>query len=228
MNRLDEINGAFEIHIFVAPLHPTSDIVEKFRQACANSKPPMKSLLLHLDYVQRGFVPVMQSSRYVHGALHMAIAAARTDAQHLTDAGLLVLRQKVEAVATNDGVPVTTDAAAHFHAGYFEFHLLFDGVNRALEENDMASLRKVAHQFTQRFQSPVPLSFNAMKPSQRFLNFRARNIGRNEAQARVKEIELAVEAQPHIVLKKVIAEYVCFDTNVAVDNGWLEPLPIEK
>ncbi|HEU4534043.1 MAG TPA: hypothetical protein VFS00_07995, partial [Polyangiaceae bacterium] len=57
-----------------------------------------------LAFAGRDFVGVLQSSRYVVGDLAAARAAARADAEALRAAGLEVIREKVEAVSTNDGV----------------------------------------------------------------------------------------------------------------------------
>ena len=80
-------------------------------------------------------------------------------------------REKVEAVANNDGVPQSADDARRSpDERYFEFHLLVDGKTRPLSESDFAALRGVAASFAERLGTPVPLSYNAMKPGQRFLN----------------------------------------------------------
>ena len=88
----------------------------------------------------------------------------------------------------------------------------------------MRSLRAISGELAARLGTPVPLSYNALKPSQRFLNLRARGVGRDEAMAPVRALEQALAAAGELQVKKVIAEYICFDSNRAVDNGWLEPL----
>ena len=69
----------------------------------------------------------------------------------------------------------------------------------------------------------VPLSYNAMKPSQRFLNLRDRGVGLERALEGVEDLRRAIEGPGELEVKKVISEYICFDSNRAVDNGWLEP-----
>lgn len=218
MTAIEVVTGAFEIHVFVAPLDPAPEDVERFRAACGTH---MKPLLLNLDYVGKGFVGVLQTSRYVKGDVAQARGAAAHDAQLLRDAGFEVLREKVEAVHTNDGVPQVGPGATD---RYFEFHVLIDRPGAALSNDDVASLRGIATALSQKFSRPVPLSYNALKPSQRFLNVRARDCGLTEALVPVREIERAVQAHG-LEVKKVISEYICFDSNRAVDNGWLEPLP---
>jgi hypothetical protein len=221
----EHVTGSFEIHIFVEPFDPSPAQAEAFGAACRGAPAPMKALLLRLDYVGRGFVGVLQSSRYVQGDVALAREAARADAEVLRRAGFTVIREKVEAVAQDDGVPQdAADAARSPKDRYFEFHVLIDGLQQPLTPEDMAALRGLAATFSARLQSPVPLSYNALKPSQRFLNLRARGVGLQQAMVPVEALKQAVAELGPIAVKKVIAEYICFDSNRAVDNGWLEPL----
>jgi hypothetical protein len=148
MARGEHVTGAFEIHIFVEPLDPPLEIVETFRAACAQAPVPMKALLLNLDYQDRGYVGVLQSSRYVQGDVEAAEQAAHVDAEVLRRAGLRVIREKVEALASDEGVPQSAADAADSPPGrYFEFHLLIDGQDRALSELDMVALRGLAGRY---------------------------------------------------------------------------------
>lgn len=220
----ENVSGVFEIHIFVEPLDPPPATVAAFHDACRGAPEPMKALLLELDYVGRGYVGVLQSSRYVRGDVELARQAARVDAEVLRAAGFTVIREKVESVADNAGVPRSAaDGAGSPADRYFEFHILIDGKAGPLSEDDMRSLRNLAALFTLRLGTPVPLSYNALRPAQRFLNLRARGVGLDAALQPVRELEAAIAALPDLVVKKTIAEYICFDTNRAVDNGWLEP-----
>jgi hypothetical protein len=218
---MENVTGVFEIHVFVEPLDPPDDRVEAFRAACTGAAAPMKALLLELDYVGKGFVGVLQSSRYIQGDVSAAREAAATDAEVLRAAGFTVIREKVEALATNPGVP--GDATQSPADRYFEFHLLIDGKHGPLSEDDMRGLRALSTEFAVKLERPVPLSYNALKPSQRFLNLRARGCGLAEAMRPVDELAHAI-ASRELIVKKTIAEYICFDSNRAVDNGWLEPV----
>lgn len=222
MHREESVTGAFEIHVFVSPLDPSADQAERFKSACGGH---MKALLLNLDYVGRGFVGVLQTSRYVQGDVARARAAAAEDAAILRAAGFEVIREKVEALASCDGVPADAAAAAMSPRDrYFEFHVLIDRPGRSIDDADVASLRGVSGAFARELGTPVPLSYNALKPAQRFLNLRARGVGLAEAMAPVRALEATIAGMAGLVVKKVIAEYICFDSNRAVDNGWLEPV----
>lgn len=222
MSVAEVVTGSFEIHVFVAPLDPDAGDVQRFTAACGGH---MKALLLNLDYVGKGFVGVLQSSRYVQGDVARARAAAAEDAEILRAAGFTVIREKVEAMASCAGVPQgEREAERSPRDRYFEFHVLVDRPGRPIDDADVASLRGVAAAFAARLGTPVPLSYNALKPAQRFLNVRARGVGLAEAMAPVRALEAAIAGVDGLVVKKTIAEYICFDSNRAVDNGWLEPV----
>lgn len=223
----ESVSGSFEIHVFVGPLDPSMDRVVRFRSVCAEAPAPMRALLLHLDYVDRGFVGVMQTSRYVTGDVAVAREAVRADAAVLRKAGFEVIREKVEAVAVNPGVPQITEQARSSPAErYFEFHLLIEGHEGPLSEADAAAVQGVSKRASSRLSQPVPASYNALQPGQRFLNLRApRGVGLTDAMRSVRALQREIESVRNLSVKKVVAEYVCFDSNRAVDDGWLEPLP---
>lgn len=152
--------------------------------------------------------------------------AAAEDARLLADQGFEVVRTKIEAVATNEGVPRSMeDAESSPPDRYFEFHLLVDGKDGPISNEDVASLRAIARDMSARLGQPVPLSYNALKPAQRFLNLRARAMGLDDALVHVRELERQVAETRVLGVVKVISEYICFDDNRALDDGWLEPLP---
>jgi hypothetical protein len=216
------VTGSFELHVFASPLDPGPADAQRFKDACGER---MKALLLNLDYVGKGFVGVLQSSRYVQGDVATARAAAAEDAEILRAAGFEVIREKVEALASCAGVPRDAeDARRSPKDRYFEFHVLVDRPGRPLDDADVASLRGVADEFARELGTPVPLSYNALKPAQRFLNMRARGVGLAEAMRPVRALEAAIAGMDGLIIKKVIAEYICYDSNRAVDNGWLEPV----
>lgn len=211
------------------PFDPPQAKADAFLAACRGdgegTAAPMKGLLLNLDYVGRGFVGVLQSSRYVRGTLDDAKRGAATDADILRANGFDVVRTKIEAVSTNPGVPQTMqDAGKSPSDRYFEFHLLIDAHDgRPISNESVGSLRAIAYAMSDRLMSPVPLSYNALKPGQRFLNFRARNVGLEDAMRDVRALQAEIEKTGALCVIKVIAEYICYDDNPAIDSGWLEP-----
>lgn len=216
--------STFELHTFTA-IRPDGPTIELFRSSCAGAPEPMKALLLELDFVGQGFVGVLQSSRYVQGDLEDAVEAIHRDAAVLSAAGLPVLREKIEAVATSPCVPPdAADPRAADIDKYFEIHILFSPRGGEVTEAHEQALLEASRGMSERLGRPVPRSFNAFKPHLRFLNLRSYGVGLAEARADVERVCAAVEATGLWERTKVIEEYVCFDTNRGLDRGWLEPL----
>jgi hypothetical protein len=111
-----------EIHIFIAPINPTVELQEKFKQACAQNA--MKYVNLKLDFVKHGFLQVLMSSRYVRGPMEVIWKEAFKDARILAQQGFDVIRTKIEATASIAGVPETDEEALMLpKKSYFEFHV---------------------------------------------------------------------------------------------------------
>lgn len=227
MSSDEGVTGTFEIHIFVLPLNPSLEVAEAFTVACRGSgaAPRMKGLLLYLDYEDQGFVGVLQSSRYVTGTLADAERGAEEDATILRNDGFEVVRKKIEALTTNDHVPQRTSPACAHPDRYFEFHLLIRDPRGPISNEEVASLRRIASDMRRRLKRPVPLSYNALKPGQRFLNLRARDVGLDDALMSVRDLERLVAETGDLEVAKVISEYIVSDDNRALDQGWLEPKP---
>ncbi|MFO0662156.1 MAG: hypothetical protein U0165_20330 [Polyangiaceae bacterium] len=228
MSNAEPVTGTFEIHVFVHPLNPSAAESERFQQVCAEASSPghrVKGLLLYLDFEGQGFVGVLQTSRYVQGSLDDAKQVAHEDAEMLRKAGFEVIREKIEAVATSDGVPKTQEEAnVSARDRYFEFHILIESTGWALADDDMVRLRGISSELSQRWSRPVPLSYNAFKPGQRFLNVRAQGVGLDDAMKKVEGIEWAIRETGTLHVVKVISEYICSDTFRELDRGWLDPL----
>ena len=240
-SRAQAVVGTFELHVFVGPLAPDADTVRRFREACAAHGPAagesdrsrrLKGLLLGLDYQQHGFVEVMQTSRYIRGSLADAWREIQCDATALRRAGFDVLREKVEAVASNDHVPAHTDDVGRipldgYEHPYFEFHLrvIRAGAAPDLDHDDKVTLRALAAQLAQIHDRLIPLSYNADKPDRWFLNARTYGLGRSESYELVQALADAVAATDTLRVDKVIREYIVGDSHRALDQGWLEPLP---
>jgi hypothetical protein len=228
MNTFEPVTGTFEIHIFVNPLNPDAATAERFQKACAEASTPgkrVKGLLLYLDFEGQGFVGVLQTSRYVQGTLDDAQTVASEDAAMMRAAGFEVIREKIEAMSICDGVPRTNDEASRAERDrYFEFHILIEPRNWALADEDVARLRWISSELSKRWKRPVPLSYNAFKPGQRFLNARVQGEGLDTAMQTVEAIEWAIRETGTLHVVKVISEYICSDTNRGLDSGWLDPL----
>jgi hypothetical protein len=207
-------SGTFESHITVEPLDTPGR--ERFRNVCTilGVKPVLIEMLA-------GNSPSQPMTAAYHrgtgrsAALEVAAAAKRLRAE-----GFAISRVKLEAVATNEGVPETDDAAAAEPPGcYFEFHIKLV----LPEEADLEALRTVCERFAAR------LSRNAFKQhadgrTERFVTFRLYRMGRQSAFARMDELTAALAASGFEVAHRN-REYTLFDSHVALDAGWIDVPP---
>jgi hypothetical protein len=222
-----QFRGTFEIHIFVTPLNASPEVLLKFQQTCA-TRPRMKALYLYLVFEHCGPMGVMQSSRYVTGTMADARRVCREDSDLLREHGFTVVREKIEAVAgVTEGVPmVASDFMIGSKKHYFEYHIQVsrpDATGPVSSEDD-ALLIQTAAKLQRELHVRVPVSWNAFKEQQRFLNTRTYGTGKNDSDAIVSRITAAVESGTAFRVVKVIREYIAADDNTALDAGWLEPL----
>lgn len=245
------IGGAtHEIHIFLLPVNPEQDMLDRYFKAVdewnENQHPleqehlkstQMKACHLSLEFLKKGVdgktdrafenVRVMQSARYVYeNDPEKVIAAARRDEKWFNDHGISVVRVKIEASAYgNKGIPQTDEEAQITPDCYFEFHVKVIG-----EEATPDNLRHIADQYSSFYGVPVPFSHNLnpnqfladAQGNQLYFNMRFRLTGLEKAKAAIKDLEKSIGETHGIKLHKVISEYVWFDTYVALDKGWIE------
>jgi hypothetical protein len=213
-----KVSGLFECHIFCAPLNPNEASKEHFVVSCEAAG--IKALCLGLDYEGQGVINVLQSTKYYECSnTPEPVARMLQDAEMLSQS-LEVIRLKLEAMAWNDGVPVTdADAKALPEGHYFEFHLKLDAP--VSPEND-ERLKKLAAELTQELGIKIPFSCNNMgNKTQRFLNVRTYHMGSQSAENVVEKVAEALSLRGFRVAK-VIKEFIVFDTNKELDRGWLE------
>lgn len=245
------IGGAVhEIHIFLVPLNPDEETLQKYYNAVDewNEKQhpleqeslkstPMKACHLSLEFLDKGIdgassspfrdVKVMQSARYVYeNDPQKVIEAAHRDARWFNERGLEVIREKIEASAYgNKGIPQTDEDAQKTPECYFEFHVKVLGENATTDY-----LRDIANAYSEKYGVPVPFSHNLnpnqyladKQGNQLYFNMRFRLTGLEKAKTAIKELEKTISETPNLSLHKVISEYVWFDTYVALDKGWIE------
>jgi len=219
----------------VAPLNADQATVDRFQDACAKfSLGHMKGLFLFLDFKHIGLAGVLQSSRYVTGTMADARRVCREDSEYLAACGFEVIREKIESVAgITAGVPEAKDDYKnlietypnHAKTLYFEFHIQIENKNKeGFVTQDDDKLKRISGELEAKLGVLVPLSFNSLKAGQRFLNTRTYGLGKRESYETVDEVCRAIENEGLVIIK-VIREFIVSDTNKALDNGWLEPLP---
>ncbi|CAN5924589.1 hypothetical protein BH11MYX4_BH11MYX4_16450 [soil metagenome] len=204
--------ATFEAHVTVA-LSGAADL-PAFRAACAELG--VKCIVIELP---EGESPVQPMTASFHRGELLAVQddVVRI-ARALVKKGFAVTRTKIEAHGRLLGTPETDEEARRAPStSYFEFHL-------KLAFPASADLGALAAQCKAR---GAHLSRNAHKSAgadglaERFVTLRAHGVGRVTAEARFAALGAEIEASGHRVRNR-IREYTVFDTNVALDRGWLD------
>lgn len=246
MRGKNEAAATQELHTFLAPLNPSEQDLERYYGAVQdwNDEHPEltdKMKACYLALVFRGeegkeqTVKVMQSSRYFRcDDQEEVVRQMHADADYFASQGFDVLREKIEATAYGiEGIPQTHTDVEKFPSKYFEFHIKVSRQDRedtrSLTPEEVDQLKKVSRLFSQKFDVPVPLSYNCNrdqvtgdgKGHQKFLNLRFRGKGIKEIAPLLKEVTAAIE-QEGFRLLKTISEYVWYDSYQKMDVGWID------
>ncbi len=211
------IQGIFESHLTIHAETPA--ILARFQAVCAEIG--VKCLHIELDSGTNASQPML---RAIHcGDLAFACGEARELEALLRERGFAVTRVKVEAFIGNAGVPVT-DAVSETmpRENYFEFHALVALPTEIIPE----ALRSICRTFGGH------LSRNALKRDDagrtlRFVTMRVADVGSARASARFDELLRALRDKG-FELSKIQREYVVFDSNFTLDEGWAEVLSGKK
>jgi inosine/xanthosine triphosphate pyrophosphatase family protein len=203
--------GAFEAHVTVRLADAVGD-APRFRAAC--DRLGVKCMMIELPEGEHVAQPMTAS---IHrGVLREVQDEVHGLARELIAAGFVIVRTKVEALPRNADIPEDDAQAARFPAGYFEFHvkLLLSGGADALEAVRVACAPHGAR-----------LSKNANKrrddgTEERFVTLRVHRLGRAHAEERFVALEAALVALG-VPMRGRIREYTVYDSNVALDRGWL-------
>ncbi|WP_103938833.1 hypothetical protein [Thermomonospora echinospora] len=151
------------------------------------------------------------------GTLAEVMAAAGRTAAALRADGFEVTRSKVEAAPWNRGVPADDAEAAELGPGrYFEHHLKL-----LLEPGfDAAALTALVAPHAAR------LSRNARRVradgvAERFVTQRCRLVGAPAAERRLAALVAALRERHHRIAE-VEREFVVFDGDESLDDGWID------
>jgi hypothetical protein len=208
-------SGTFEAHVTVAPLERAAQ--DHFRAVCRELG--VKSVLIELPGGSTPSQPM--TSSYHRGELSAVAHEVADLSRSLRQHGFAVTRIKVEAMVGNAGVPETDAEARALPAGnYFEFHVKVSLPSGA----DLAPLRELvgrhqAHLSSNAFQREA-LGEGGYR-TQWFVTLRAYGCGRGQASARFEALLADLAAQGY-ALSNRLREYTVYDSNVAVDAGWID------
>ncbi len=204
--------GTFEAHVTVGIAQAE---LEPFRAACAELG--VKCISIELPRGETRSQPMTAS--FHRGELLDVQQEVMTIARELVKRGFAVTRTKIEAHGRLTWTPETDEEARRGPStSYFEFHMKLalpasadvDAIVRELEEAG-AHLSRNAHR-----------AAGSDGLVEHFLTVRAHGVGRTTAEARFARVSAAVERAGYVVRNR-IREYTVFDTNVALDRGWIEP-----
>jgi hypothetical protein len=204
--------GTFESHVTVRAESP--ERVKRFRDLCREQG--LKCILIELSRGQYHSQPM--TAVHHQGSLEDAVAEARAIAECLGSNGFEVTRVKVEADPTTSGVPRTDEEAARLAAAnYFEFHLLVT----LTRLSDLPALSRLCAEHN------AHLSMNAFKQAageetERFVTMRLKGMGGARAAILFDKLAGAIELAGYQPSKRV-HEYVVYDTNLTLDDGWMNP-----
>ncbi len=200
--------GVFESHITV---ELTSGGISEF-QNVANSL-GLKPVLIQLSEGAVAIQPM--TSRYLRGEITEVFSTVQKDAANLTERGFKILRTRIEAVITAEGIPQTqADVAQHPKNNYFEFHLKYAVDPR----DDEKLLDSISRKYNAIFSS------NALKPSSnglhtKFVTLRIYNSGRTEAEQTFNALRSELK-MAGFVATSVLKEYSVYDSDINLDRGW--------
>ena len=174
----------------------------------------LKCLAIVLD---RGTAPSQPMlTRHSRGTLTQEKANAAEISRQLTEAGFTVSRIKIEAAPTNADVPRSDAEAGVQTDRYFEHHLKI-----LLEsDTDLMPLKQIAEQHA------AHLSRNALKfredgKQERFVTQRCFSAGSVTAHQQFELLLHALTTASYTLLKTE-AEFVVYDSNLALDDGWIQ------
>jgi hypothetical protein len=206
-----DFGGTFEAHVTVRA--GTEQDVQRFLEVC--DELAVKAVLIELPRGESQSQPMTAS--YHHGSLKQAIDEAHAIARRLASEGFDVTRVKLEAVGRNSDIPETDADAIAMPKNYFEYHI------KVLlpPEYDTTALLAACQA------REAHLSRNARKVrddgvSERFITLRVFGLGRQSSEEKFADLVDAVRSLG-IAMGQRIREYTAYDSNEAVDRGWLKP-----
>jgi hypothetical protein len=215
---MPNISDTFEAHLFVGPINPSIELQQEFVTFCRSLG--LRALNLGLNFESAGVNTVLQTTKYykVPSPLQ-ALEQMVIDAEKLSDK-FEVVRIKLESLATNDGIPHSDEEALSIPGDtYFEYHIKLKDME--INETNDKKLKELSAKLTEELNIKVPFSCNNLPDYQRFLNARTYKLGFQNSYALIDTIANAIHKNG-FTIDRIVSEFIAYDTNKALDQGWLE------
>jgi hypothetical protein len=202
--------GTFEAHVTI-DAHD-AETRDRFRAWCAERT--VKCVLIELPEGTTRSQPM--TATYHRGETIPVAEEVAALSRSVRAAGFAVTRVKLEAVATNEGLPDTDEEAAAFPGeNYYEFHVKV----LLAADADLGALRCLCAGHDAR------LSSNALKAEkdgrrERFVTLRVYHAGRQNAIARFEALVSNLLAAGY-TLGNRMREYTLYDSAARLDAGWI-------
>lgn len=200
--------GAFETHFTVK----TAAWERAFEWAAAHGMKVTHIVLAHGEHASQ---PML--TRHSTGSLEGTLRESRCISEQMAAKGLAVCRMKIEVGAGNAAAPADPhEAEGRPDDWYFEQHIKL----LLPPSQDHSLIMQLAERHGAR------LSRNALRTredgfEERFLTQRLHHGGRAQAESALSSL-LDALLQHSIVVLETESEYVVFDSNLALDSGWLD------
>lgn len=206
-----EFAGEFETHITVC-LNNLND-VKLLHKWSANRG--LKCLHIVLDQGVTPSQPML--TRHGRGNLTQQLEIAADLCQSLKADRFSTVRIKIEVASDNPNVPQSNlQALNHPSDRYFEHH-----IKLLLESSaDIMPLTEFAEQHSARLSRNI-LQTCSDNYSERFINQRCMKMGRVEAHQELQKLLNAIAYLKCTVID-IEEEFVVYDSNLALDEGWIQ------
>lgn len=202
--------GTFEAHVTIKPVN--SELKRKFSLLC--QKLNVKCVFIEL--AEGVSCSQLMTASYHHGAFKDVLQKINQIAQNIVNADFEVTRIKIEAMVSNQDIPIFDIEAQKLpKSNYFEFH-----VKAILSASDnLEVLRKYC------LQHDAYLSKNAFQKlvdgtQERFITMRMYGIGYKSAQTRFDKL-IVLLRNKGFKLSQQQREYTVYDSNLNLDAGWV-------
>jgi hypothetical protein len=199
-----EMSGPFESHLTLAATAPL--------EALAGFAAQRGVKLTHI-VLAAGVSPSQPMlTRHARGALKTEVAALESLAAACAAAGFAVTRLKIEVESDHPAAPMTAEEATDA-ARYFEHHLKLL-LPRDADVSPLLAVARAHH---------AHLSRNALRTradgrQERFVTQRCHHATRSEAAAELAGLRRALAGYSVLETEE---EFVIYDSNLALDAGWI-------